>query len=504
MRRLTVCFEIRPAPVSSVTGWPGPLVICVGCRFWSSEGNDKVDIIDGEAIWRDARGHLADTLSKDVYDRWIAVIEFKEQSEDALFLAVTNDFYQTWLIENYLPLIRDAVAMAAAREINIEFVVDRAGSTNRSETSDDPFENLTPLEARDKASSHSTRPRRQHPKPLLNQKYTFDRYVVGPSNNFAHAATLAVAQSPARAYNPLFIYGSTGLGKTHLMQAIGHHVLQQKNQSHRICYLSSEEFTNEYIHALQMKEIVQFRRKYRSMDILLIDDIHFLGGKERIQEEFFHTFNALFDSHKQIVMTSDRPASEIQGLEHRLVSRFEWGLVTELETPDVETRIAILRKKQSQLNIELPPEVLEFIAEHIRSNIRRLEGALIRAASYTSLTGRALGISTLENLLRDSLDLEQQEAITIETIQRVVADYYDIRLGDMTSKRRPQSIAYPRQVAMYLCREMTDHSLPEIGLAFGRNHATVLHAHRQIGKRHEADATIRKTLSVIRGRLEKR
>jgi len=455
-----------------------------------------VDRIEGKTVWKNAKKHLADTLSKDVYDRWIAVIEYKDRLDDTLVLCVANDFYHTWLIENYLSLIRNAVATAAACELNIDFVVDRAKNADVPQ----PF-NRENDEPSARAPKVATRRRHTIPLPSLNQRYTFDRFVVGPSNNFAHAATLAVAQSPARAYNPLFIYGPTGLGKTHLMQAIGHHVLQQRNFTSCVCYSSTEEFTNEYIHALQMKELVQFRRKYRSVDILLIDDIHFLGGKERMQEEFFHTFNALFDHHKQIVMTSDRPANEIQGLEHRLVSRFEWGLVTELEAPDVETRIAILRNKQEQLNISLAPEVLQFLAQHIRTNIRRLEGAMIRVASYKSLTERELDIGTLENLLRDSLDLEQQEAVTIESIQRVVAEYYDIRLGDMTSKRRPQSIAYPRQIAMYLSRELTQHSLPEIGTAFGRNHATVLHAHRQISSRMESDPAVRKIMSVIRQRL---
>ena len=482
-------------PMPLVERWRAGAVFLRVSGDLINEGFDKVEMKTGEGIWKKAQAHLAQTLSKDVYDRWIEVIEFKREDEGGgLVLGVANDFYQSWLVENYLPLIRDAVATAASEQLGIAFEVDRGSGVAK-----------TPPEAeRREAAVPPASGRRRHPKPALNQNYTFDRYVVGPSNSFAHAATMAVAESPARAYNPLFIYGATGLGKTHLMHAIGHHVLERKHANLRVCYVWAEEFLNEYIHALQMKQLVQFRAKYRSVDILLIDDIHFLGGKERMQEEFFHTFNALFDSHKQIVMTSDRSANEIQGLEHRLVSRFEWGLVAELEAPDVETRLAILRKKQEQLAVDLPSPVLEFIAERIRSNIRRLEGALIRAASYTSLTGKTLDMPTLEGLLRDSLDLEQQEAITIETIQRAVAEYYDIRLGDMTSKRRPQSIAFPRQIAMYLCRELTDHSLPEIGHAFARNHATVLHAHRQIGKRSADDPNIRKAVSLIRGRLEKR
>ena len=446
-------------------------------------------------IWQDAQRHLAETLSSDVYERWIAVIESRHIKDDTLVLTVANDFYHTWLIENYLPLIESAVATAASRELQISFVVDKA-ARSAEPTVVDP--NPAPTPKRTPASNRSRSGRRPEPPPSLNQNYTFDRFVVGPSNNFAHAASLAVADNPASAYNPLFLYGGSGLGKTHLMQAIGHRAIKKGLQ---VCYMSSEEFTNEYIEALMHKNLVQFRRKYRSTDILLIDDIHFLGGKERFQEEFFHTFNALFNNHKQIVMTCDRPASEIPGLEHRLVSRFEWGLVTELQPPDVETRIAILRNKQEQLDFTVSQEVLQFLAENIRSNIRRLEGALIRVASYASLTGKELSIASLEELLRDTLDQEQQQAVTMEVIQKAVADYFDIRLGDMVSKRRPQSIAHPRQVAMYLCRSLTQHSLPEIGTAFGKNHATVLHAFRAVNNRMKEDADLRKSVAVLRQRL---
>lgn len=440
------------------------------------------------AVWSKACKHLSAALSKDVYDRWIGVIEPLTVSNDTLTLAVANDFYQSWLEENYLPLIRNAIITACGNEMKIEFTVDTSKKSA-------PAVPETPKPA-DTAVVPPARTRTQIP---LNPKYTFDSFVVGPSNSFGHAAALAVAESPARAYNPLFMYGSVGFGKTHLMQAIGHHVVDRTKLT--VCYTSCEAFTNDYIDALQKKGLVHFRKKYRTIDVLLIDDIHFLAGKERMQEEFFHTFNALFDSHKQIVLTCDRPASEIPGLEQRLVSRFEWGLVTELEPPDVETRIAILRKKQEQLSLSLPDEVLLYMAEHIRSNIRRLEGALIRVASYASLTGRGTTIDTLEYLLRDTLDQEQQEALTIEAVQRTVAEYYDIRLGDMTSKQRPQSIAFPRQVAMYLCRVLTQQSLPTIGNAFGRNHATVLHACRLVEEKMKVDSSFRQTVSVIKQRL---
>jgi chromosomal replication initiator protein len=442
-------------------------------------------------VWAKACKHLGNTLSKDVFDRWIAVIEAKDLQEDTLTLAVQNNFYQSWLEENYLPLIQTALAATAGMEMKIQFAVDRGALVP---TATDTSPGVPPEREKPAAPQKQAYP--------LNPKYTFDTFVVGPSNSFSHAASLAVAQSPGRAYNPLFLYGGVGLGKTHLMQAIGQHV--SLNHKHSICYTSSEAFTNEYIDALQKKALVQFRKKYRNTDVLLIDDIQFLGGKERMQEEFFHTFNTLFDNHKQIVMTCDRPASEIPGLEHRLVSRFEWGLVTELELPDIETRIAILRKKQEQLNLHLSDEVLNFLAENIRSNIRRLEGALIRVVSYSSLTGRPLTRDVLDYLLRDTLDQEQQELLTVEEIQKVVADYFDIRMGDMNSTRRPQAIAFPRQVAMYLCRELTRQSLPSIGTAFGRNHATVMHACTVVKERMKTDVSFRQSMLVLQQRLTKK
>ena len=439
-------------------------------------------------MWSKAGRHLSQVLSKDVYDRWIALIEPESLEGSVLTLEVANNFYLTWLEDNYLSLMQDAVRSVCGEEITIRLQVNQSVPAP--------------------AAPEELQPRKAAPAPVrktlsdvpLNEKYTFESFVVGPSNQFAHAAAMAVAQSPGKAYNPLFIYGGSGLGKTHLMQAIGHSVLA--NSRHSVTYLTCEVFLNEYIDALQRGSVVAFRKKYRSTDALLIDDIHFLAGKERMQEEFFHTFNALFDHHKQIVLTSDRPASEIQGLEHRLVSRFEWGLVTDLETPDMETRIAILRKKQELFNITLPPEVLSYIAQRVRSNIRRLEGALIRAASYTSLTGQELTMDNLERLLRAVLDEEAQETLSMDVIQRRVAEHYKISYEDMISKRRPAAIAFPRQVAMYLCRTLTDHSLPAIGSAFGRNHATVLHACRLLTSKIQSDPDIRQTISVLNDQLE--
>lgn len=447
-------------------------------------------------LWHAVCAHLRKRLHHDVYSRWIAVIEPQSLIAGKLTLAVDNNFYQTWLEDNYLSLIQTAVsAVVGEAAFTIEFAVGKTPGV-------EPAEIPAMAEAKPAAKAHVPSGRRMMADPVLNPKFTFNDFIVGPSNNFGHAAALAVAQSPARAYNPLFMYGGVGLGKTHLMQAIGHHVLRNSNA--KICYLSSETFTNEYIDALQNKALVQFRKKYRGVDLLLIDDIHFLAGKERMQEEFFHTFNVLFDAHKQIVMTSDRPASEIQGLEQRLVSRFEWGLVTELQPPDLETRIAILRNKQAQSGFALSDEIVLFIAKSIRSNIRRLEGALIRATSYASLIGRPVTVAELENLLRDTIDTEKQEALTFEHIMKTVADHYDIRLVDMTSKRRPSAITGPRQVAMYLCRSLTPASLPEIGGAFGKTHATILHACRLVETKMKSDGDLRQSVSHLTRQLEKK
>ena len=438
-------------------------------------------------IWAKANGYLAEKLPKDVFDRWIAVIDAHALEADTLILTVANDFYQSWLEENYLPLIRQAIASVCSQNLNIVFRVDAARTAAAAAA--------RPATAAEERPALKTRT-----EPSFNSKYTFESFVVGPSNSFAHAASLAVAQSPAIAYNPLFLYGGSGLGKTHLMQAIGHYVSQQQARA-RVFYTSCEAFFNDYVESLQRKTSIQFRRKYRTIDVLLIDDVHFLAGKEGMQEEFFHTFNALYENRKQIVMTCDRPVNEIPGLEQRLLTRFQWGQMTQLEQPDMETRMAILCKKQEEMKLKLPNEMLLFIAEHIRSNIRSLEGALIRVTSYASLLGHVPSIEIVETQLRDILDQEKKRDITMESIQRAVAEHYDIRLGDMTSKQRPQAIAFPRQVAMYLCRNLTTHSLPTIGEAFGRNHATVMHACALVNTRVKTDPDLRQTLAVLRQRL---
>jgi len=468
-----------------------------------------------DQAWNGTCDVLKETLSADVFERWISVIQPVKLTEKNLTLSVSNDFYCTWLEENYISLISSAFTSHTGLEVKVHLSVQREeNSTNEPETKTAEVRiteqtvsnnNLAPTRE-DKplpivaTPKGKTRPRAKDFQ--LNPNFTFESFIVGSSNEFAHAACSAVAHAPAKAYNPLFMYGGVGLGKTHLMQAIGNHAI--KNGKYKVAYLSSEAFTNEYIDALMRKDLHTFRKKYRHVDLLLIDDIQFLGGKEQFQEEFFHTFNALFDGHKQIVLACDRPANQIPGLEKRLVSRFEWGLATELEVPSVETRIAILNQKAEKNGYNVSQEVITFLAERISSNVRRLEGALIRAASFSSLTRKEITMEKLEALLHDALDPKEEEMLSMEKIQRSVAEYYDLRFSDMMSKKRPANIAFPRQIAMYLCRELTDYSLPAIGEAFAKNHATVLHAWRQINKKRQEDPAVNQTLTLLKHRLSQR
>ena len=455
---------------------------------------------DNQEIWNKVCALLKESLSEDVFDRWIAVIQpGRLVDEHLLELRVASNFYSTWLEENYVPMISDAFAAVTGDQMKFTLVVDpglRSSPSPSQDTTD-----VTPAPATDTPPApRPSRASRPCDRATLNPRYVFETFVVGSSNDFAHAAAMAVAQQPARAYNPLFMYGGVGLGKTHLMQAIGNFATSN-NPACKVCYLSSESFVNEYIDALQNGKLTQFRKRFRNVDILLIDDVQFLSGKERLQEEFFHTFNALFDGHKQIVLTCDRPATEIPGLERRLVSRFEWGLVTEIDAPEYETRMAILRKKAELMHIEISDSVIQFIAERIAANVRRLEGALIRASSFASLTNRELTPEALERLLRDSLDDEAPAPLTMERIQRAVAEHYDIRYSDILSRKRPANIALPRQIAMYLCRDLTSHSLPTIGDAFGKNHATVLHACRLVSKKEREDPELGQNLATLRETL---
>jgi chromosomal replication initiator protein len=453
-----------------------------------------------DKIWPAAQEQLRSMLNGDTYNLWFAPLRMAGMSNDTVTLEVANDFCEVWLKDNYIGLLHDVLMHVTGRPLQIEFKVGAAAAVAPAATTNNGAAATHPAKSKPVAVEDSRVPT---PEPGFNPKNTFDTFVVGNNNNFAHAAAMAVAQGPGKSYNPLFLYGGVGLGKTHLLHAIGQHVVAHKKNA-RVAYVSSEKFTNEYIDAIQNNMLARFRKRYRQTDVLLIDDIQFLAGKERIQEEFFHTFNALHESHKQIVLTCDRPANEIQNLEHRLISRFEWGLVTDMQPPDVETRLAILKKKAASMNAVLSDEVINFLANRIRTNIRRLEGALIRVISFASLTGKKLSIEVVEGLLREVLHEEGRFTINIDVIQKRVAEHFDLRIADMTSKRRPENIAFPRQIAMYLARQMTESSLNTIGEAFGgRDHGTVLHACRLVKDRMEIDANVRQVVSYLEKQLQR-
>ena len=444
-------------------------------------------------LWERLSLALKPHVSADTFKRWFSAVSLVDANKDTLTFSVPNNIYQFWIESNHIAALQSAITnvLGGPREVRFSPPVSGTDEMRPAQTTVEEI-------PADRGSDG---------KPVgqlgLNPRNNFETFVVGPNNEIAHAACLAVAQSPARTYNPLFIYGGVGLGKTHLMQAIGQYVVTKKKGS-KVMYLSSEVFINDFIDAIQHNNLVRFRKRYRQVDLLLIDDIQFLGGKERSQEEFFHTFNTLFDGHKQIVLSSDRPASEIANLEHRLVSRFEWGLTAELQPPDVETRMAILRKKARNLRIKLEDPVFEFLANRIRTNVRRLEGALMRVASFASLSGKELTQEVIEHMLKDILQEEARNSVTIEQIQRRVAEHFDVRLADMTSKRRPANIAFPRQVAMYLARELTKASLNEIGEAFGgRDHGTVLHACKLVKRRMKEQDSVRQTISFIDSSLKR-
>jgi chromosomal replication initiator protein len=449
-------------------------------------------------IWEEIALNIRPHVSPDAFQRWFAALELVQADETTLMFEVPNTIYQLWIESNYLNLVESAALSVLGSPREIRFLVS---DTPRPVVSavmepEPPALEGPGTRAADKDAEHVL----SHG---MNPRNTFDTFVVGSNNQFAHAAAFSVAQSPAKTYNPLFVYGGVGLGKTHLMHAIGQQVVERK-KSFKVMYLSSEKFTNEFIDAIQHSTLVKFRKRYRQADVLLIDDIHFLAGKERSQEEFFHTFNTLFDGRKQIVLSSDRPASEIANLEQRLVSRFEWGLTAELQPPDVETRMAILLKKAQALHVQLAPEVLDFLAQRVRTNVRRLEGALMRVASFASLSGREVTIENVEQLLRDILQEEAKKTITIDQIQKKVAEHFDVRLADMTSKRRPANIAFPRQVAMFLARRHTKASLNEIGDAFGgRDHGTVLHACKSVKGKMGKEDQVRQLVLLLDSQLDR-
>ncbi len=415
-------------------------------------------------VWEKTLHLIKTELTEVSFNTWLKSIEPIMVKGKIIILGVPNEFNKGILETRYVTLITNAIKQITSQDYDLEFIVPNSDQFNKL-TQRDEAKELNYFEA-----------------PNLNPKYIFDTFVIGNSNRFAHAASLAVAESPAKAYNPLFIYGGVGLGKTHLMHAIGHYILGQ-NPNSKVVYVSSETFTNELINSIKDDKNVEFRNKYRTVDVLLIDDIQFIAGKERTQEEFFHTFNALHEANKQLIISSDRPPKEIPTLEDRLRSRFEWGLITDIQAPDFETRIAILRKKAELEGMEIESEVLHYIAKKIKSNIRELEGALIRVVAYSSLTNNEITIDLAQEALKDILSSSKPRKITISFIKEIVAQQYNLKVDTMESKRRTRTITYPRQIAMYLSRELTDLSLPKIGEEFGgRDHTTVIHAYDKISK----------------------
>ncbi|MZP29671.1 chromosomal replication initiator protein DnaA [Heliobacterium undosum] len=435
-------------------------------------------------LWQQSLEILKQELKPASFDTWLKNTQLVTMQNGEAHIGVPNDLARDWLENRYATLVKNALSVVLGESVEVRFFTPSADS---------------------RRSEHSRRPvaAEESSPPLLNPKYTFDTFVVGNSNRFAHAAALAVAEAPAKAYNPLFVYGGVGLGKTHLMQAIGHFVIDQRPQS-RVVYVSSEKFTNELINAIRDDKTVEFRNRYRNIDVLLIDDIQFLAGKERTQEEFFHTFNALHESSKQIIISSDRPPKEIPTLEDRLRSRFEWGLITDINPPDLETRIAILRKKAILENLDVPNEVMVFIANIIQSNIRELEGALNRVIAFANLSGKSLTSDVAEEALKNIIPSHRAKVITIALIQEVVAEHYNMRVEDFKAKKRTRDVAFPRQIAMYLSREMIDVSLPKIGEEFGgRDHTTVIHAHEKITKDIEKDPQLEMTIQVLKEKIQR-
>jgi chromosomal replication initiator protein len=435
-------------------------------------------------MWSRVKELLKSELNEQAYTTWIGPTSIAASSDDVVTLTVPNKFFQEWLLEHYATLISSAIKTVFGKEMRLEFVFDEAPQNTLRK---DIKVALTKFEKEATVAKLDGLG--------LNPKNTFEGFVVGPGNRFAHAAAVAVSESPAKSYNPLFIYGGVGLGKTHLLHAIGHHIALHHPHL-KTLYIASEKFTNQLINAIQTRTTNRFRQMYRTVDILLIDDIHFIAGKESTQEEFFHTFNTLYDDHKQILISSDRPPKDIPGLEERLVSRFGWGLVTDIQPPDLETRIAILRKKAERETISVPDDVMFFVADKIKSNIRELEGALIRVVAYSKLVGKEVDLFLVKEILKDMVSEERK--ITIESIQKNVASFYTIKLSDMRSKKRSKAVAYPRQIAMYLARELTNFSLPEIGNYFGgRDHTTIIHACNKIGGEVKTNRDVRRVLDKL-------
>jgi len=447
-----------------------------------------------EQLWQDTQEQLKQRISPQNYRTWIKPLHCLSLEKDIITIQVPNRFVLEWVRDNFIEIIEETISQIGAVQYRIKLVVlqKKKKETNARLNSENKqinnFQNIT-------TESHGNSLKSQ-----LIHKYTFNSFVSGVSNQFSHAAALAVANNPATTYNPLFIYGGVGLGKTHLLNAIGNYVIE-KNPNLRVCYYASEKFMNELINSLRYAKMDEFRNKFRSMDVLLIDDIQFIAGKERTQEEFFHTFNALYESHKQIVLTSDKFPKEIPGLEERLRSRFEWGLIADIQPPDIETRQAILRLKAEQNNIKLPEDVALFLSTSVSSNIRELEGHLIRIGAYSSLTSTPITLEMAKEILKDIL-IEKNKEITIEDIQKLVANNFNVKISDLKSPKRLKTLVLPRQVAMYLSRQLTNESFPEIGKKFGgKDHSTIIHAIKKIEQLLESDIQLRSVVNNLKKSL---
>ena len=454
-----------------------------------------------ENIWLEAQANLKHVLTEQTYTTWIEPLKFLGATADTVVLEVPSSFFQKWVTDKYLSMIKEVLSAITSKSYHIEFHVSEA----KPEPAEPKTEKEPKAKGKDKDKDKEKEPEKEKDKkaelvPNLNPKYTFESFVSGPSNQFAYAASQAVANKPATNYNPLFIYGGVGLGKTHLVNAIGNHILA-KNPKAKICYYSSEKFMNEMINSLRYKKMDEFRNKFRKMDLLLIDDIQFMAGKEATQEEFFHTFNALYESHKQIVVTSDKFPKDIPGLEERLRSRFEWGLIADIQPPGVETKVAILKKKSDMHAVNLPDDVALFLAEGATSNIRELEGMLIRLEAFASLTGKEITLGMAKEVMKDII-VEKTRDITVEMIQKTVAEHFRIKLSELKSDKRIKTLVVPRQIAIYICRELTKASYPEIGEKFGgKDHSTIIHSVKKIEKQLAADADLKGTVEEIKKRL---
>jgi chromosomal replication initiator protein len=448
-----------------------------------------MSIPEGAKLWEKTLSIIREMLDEKSFKMWFNPLTFISHNNNILNIEAPSQLFADWLNKNYKDIINQSLSSVAEKELKIEFSVCRESRQKQKEKT--KKQSPTLFNKDDSGFSN-----------YLNHNYTFDKFVVGSGNQFAHAAATAVANSPGKAYNPLFIYGGVGLGKTHLMQAIGNE-LTLRHKGKKVRYISSEKFTNQLINAIQNRTTEKFRKSYRSLEVLLIDDIHFIGGKESTEAEFFHTFNELYDAHKQIVISSDRPPQEIPTLEKRLVSRFRWGLVADIQPADFETRMAILQKKALLYGYVVPGEVLSYICTGITSNIRELEGALIRVIAYSSLNGKNLDLQVVKELLKDLIQAsEQRKPVTIDRIKEEISNLFNIKVSDLNSQKRDRSIAYPRQIAMYIARELTDFSLPGIGNNFGgRDHTTVIHACNKIKtkrkKEKSLDQLITKTIQNI-------